>query len=139
VVLPRLEVGSRDWTAALADHFSAEPSRTVRKLGPTLLREIKPRDRFPLIDQIRADLAGNLWVRTFDNYGTPVATWVIFSPQGTPIALAATRRSLNVLEIGKDYLIGSRRDDDGVELVDLYTFPPFAGRSSLNSLRRPPQ
>jgi hypothetical protein len=112
----------KDWKSATAQHFVGEPSKTVQKTGPALLNEISPRDVFPLLDEIRADARGSLWVRTFDNFTTDIATWLVLSPTGAPIRLVATKRSLHILEIGTDYLLGLTRDDDGVERVEEYRF-----------------
>lgn len=112
----------KDWKSATAQHFVGEPSKTMRKTGPALLNEISPRDVFPLLDEIRADARGSLWVRTFDNFTTDIATWLVLSPTGVPIRLVATKRSLHILEIGTDYLLGLTRDDDGVERVEEYRF-----------------
>jgi hypothetical protein len=123
--LAKHPVREADWSHVLADYSMGEPSRAGRKILASLLREIRPRDTFPLLDQIKADPAGNLWIRTYDNFPDPIATWLVVSQRGTPVALAATKRSLYVLEIGNDYLVGLTRDDDGVERIELYAFRPL--------------
>lgn len=123
--LPRPNAESADWDLAVARQFDAEPSSRYRKRGKDVLTEVLPRSQFPRIDKIQADDAGNLWVRTFDNYRTEVATWVVYSARGAVIGLAATRRALQVVRIAEDYLIGFSRDADDVERVEVYRFNPF--------------
>jgi hypothetical protein len=67
-----------------------------------------------------------LWVKTFDNYLTPHAVWLIIAPGGRIVARAVASASLRPLEIGRDYLLGVAYDDDGVETVVLHRFRPIA-------------
>lgn len=120
--LPRRKVAPADWTSALSEHYQAEPARSVRTKGAQLLKEIRPRETFPSFDQLRIDVAGNLWVRTFDNFSSPISTWMILSQTGRPIAFVALRRSFQILEIGADFILGFVRDADGVEFVELHMF-----------------
>jgi hypothetical protein len=121
--LPRRRVGPAEWTKAIADHFQAEPARGVRISGAKLMKEIRPKEEFPAFDQIRSDVEGNLWVRTFDNYLTTVATWVAFTPLGTPFAMIAVPRAFQILEIGRDYIVGFERDQEDVEFLEVRLFP----------------
>ena len=121
--LPRRRVGPAEWTRAIADHFQGEPARGVRTTGAELMKEIRPKEEFPAFDQIRSDVEGNLWVRTFDNYLSKVATWVAFTPLGKPFALIAVPRAFQILEIGRDYIVGFERDPEGVEFLEVRSFP----------------
>jgi hypothetical protein len=89
------------------------------------MKEIRPKEEFPVFDQIRSDVDGNLWVRTFDNYLTTVATWVAFTSLGKPLALIAVPRTFQILEIGRDYMVGFERDHEGVEFLEVRAFPGF--------------
>lgn len=123
VGIRRRQMKGTDWEAALRDHYAAEPARAIRRTGDRLLKEIRPRSELPLIDRLRVDHADNVWVRTLDNYGSEVATWVVISPTGTLLRAVAMWRRFELTEIGADYLLGSSRDDDGVEYVELYRYP----------------
>jgi hypothetical protein len=76
-------------------------------------------------DRVQADVRGNLWVRTFDNFGTAAASWAVVTAQGTPVGLVAAPRFLNITEVGADYVLGFSEDADGVERVELYRIPRF--------------
>ena len=75
-----------------------------------------------MIDQIKADSKDRLWIRSFEGYGTELATWVIVLPDGKPMARALLPTSIRLLEIGTDYLLGLNRDADGVETVEFYRY-----------------
>jgi hypothetical protein len=120
--LKRESVSSGDWDRARRRMIEAEPRVQSHKPMTLVLEDLpKPTD-FPLIDQIQADVGDRLWVRTFTGYGSDLATWLILRPEGRPIAQAILPSELQVLEIGKDYLLGVLRDADGVESVGLYRF-----------------
>ena len=126
--LSRSSVMQRDWARAIEARIEDEPLERTRKLLSVVLGELPQAKTFPRVDRIQADAADNLWVRTFDNYGTRLATWVIVSSTGQPLAVAVSPRSLRVLEIGRDYLLGVSADSDGVERVLVYRFSPVVGR-----------
>ncbi|MFN0181054.1 MAG: hypothetical protein ACKVZ0_19785 [Gemmatimonadales bacterium] len=97
----------------------------MRKRRAAVVQELTPKTEFPLVDRVQADLGGNLWVRTFDNFGTTSATWMIVTARGVPVGLVAAPRSLQITEIGAEYVLGFSEDNDGVERVELYRFPRF--------------
>jgi hypothetical protein len=71
---------------------------------------------FPVIDALRTDAAGRLWVQLFE-----ARTWSVHSAAGTHIAnlqVAEERFSLRVIEA--DHVIGVWRDDDDVPFVRVY-------------------
>ncbi len=120
--IARRRVSRADWTRAIEYRIDAEPLLETQKVLRSVLAELPVPREFPRIDRIHADAGNNLWVRTFDNFGTTVATWIIVSPDGTPQAVAATPRNLRILEIGLSHLVGVTRDADEVEEVVLYHF-----------------
>lgn len=118
--LRRLRVSRKDWQAAVQDQIDREPLLRVRKRMATVLEELPAERSFPLIDRIQADARGRLWVRTFDNYRSPMAAWVIVDTEGRATALVATPRDLNLFQVGDDHLLGFTRDRDGVERIVMY-------------------
>jgi hypothetical protein len=85
-----------------------------------VLDELKPPRDLPLVDAIRADLLGNLWVRTYDNLTTASATWLVLTSTGKPLAVGVMPRALDIREIGSDYVLGILPDADGVQHVVVY-------------------
>jgi hypothetical protein len=122
VKLPRRRVSASEWAAATRLRIKAEPLLETQKAIARVLREIEPAAQFPMFDQIRADWADNLWIRTFDNFESDVATWLIVDSRGRPLAAAATPRQLDILEIGEGYVLGVERNADDVERVMLREF-----------------
>lgn len=118
----RLRVSASDWNRAIDSQLNAEPMRENRQLMAEVLREVPRPAAFPLIDRIRGDSEDRLWVRTFAGYGTSDATWLILSERGRLLARVIAPRELQILEIGKDYVLGVSQDRDGVETVSLYRF-----------------
>jgi len=98
------------------------PRPQTLKLRSLVLDELEKPREFPLIDQIQADSKDRLWVRTFEGYGTGLATWMIVLPGGRPLARAILPTAMKLLEVGSDYLLGLTRDADGVESVGLYHY-----------------
>ncbi|MFN0181053.1 MAG: hypothetical protein ACKVZ0_19780 [Gemmatimonadales bacterium] len=125
IPLTRRRVRDGDWASVVAAYVTADPDRGVRKRLAAVVDELAPKTEFPLLDRVQADAGGNLWVRTFDNFGTEAASWVIVTPRGTPIGFVAAPRPLRITEIGVDYVLGFSEDTDGVERVELYLFARF--------------
>ena len=113
------------WPKAKQSRIDAEPLARSRKVLEAVLDEIAPPSAFPVVDQLQADVNDNLWVRTFDNYQSAVATWLVLDPSGRPLATVAIPRELQALQIGDGYLLGLARDAEGVERVSLRFFPPL--------------
>ncbi len=120
LAVPRRPVTGAEWQRAIEVHLSAEPSRGYRNLAVNILAEIPPRTLTSRFDKLRVDQDGNLWLRTTDHFITPVATWVVLSSSGAPIAVASTPRELEVMWIGKGFLLGYTRNEDGVEQIVEY-------------------
>jgi hypothetical protein len=125
LALRRHRVTRAAWASTIAEYADREPDLGARRVLAQLLQELARPEEFPLVDQVRGDAVGYLWARTFDNYATGVATWLVVSQTGVPVAMVATPRSLRVLEIGEDYLLGVTRDNDGVERISLRSFRRF--------------
>ncbi len=73
----------------------------------------------PAYRQFELDPAANLWVAEYDLPGRPDVTWTVFSLQGRWIADVALPRSLHVLQVGSDFLLGLTRDSLDLETVEL--------------------
>ncbi len=118
--LVRSNVSDRQWELAKHRLVNEQPTVEERELRSEVLKELSRPRRFPLIDQVRSDPEDRLWVRTFTGYGSDPASWLVVSPAGKPLARALLPQDLQILEIGKDYLLGLTRDADQVESVGLY-------------------
>jgi hypothetical protein len=124
--LDRRPVSREQWRRAVNERLDAHPYASTRAFLDTTLQEIEPRSLTPRIAEIQADARDQLWVKTFDNIGSPVAVWVVVDLEGRPRRAVAAPSAFRPFEIGANYLLGVSRDSDGVERVVIYDLP--AGR-----------
>ena len=94
----------------------------VRTFYARLFAAMPMPDRKPIIDALVVGPAGEIWVRQYaaDRVETDAATWWVFSRSGQRTALLTLPVSFKVTEIGADYVLGVRRDEMGVEQVQLF-------------------
>jgi hypothetical protein len=115
------------WLRAIHERAMQEPLERTRRVVDTVLTELDPPRSLPLIADLVADGADNVWVRTYDNYLTDYATWLVVSAHGRLVARVVAPRDFRPLEIGSDYVLGVFRDGDGVEVVRVHRLGPAAG------------
>lgn len=82
-------------------------------------------DRPPAVSELMADATGHVWVRAFPRADRPNPPWQLFAPDGTWLGEVTTPRDVQVLEIGRDYLLGLRDS------------PTVGHQVVLHALRRP--
>ncbi len=125
LALPRAKVTDAHMRYALDARLAgvgALPA-IARQQFTSLLAELPRPDRFGAFDALQADAAGRLWVRTYRQYGAAEATWLVVSPQGTPVATVLLPSGAEPLSIGSGQLIARVRDEDGVPSVQRFVFP----------------
>ena len=61
-----------------------------------------------------------LWVQSPGASRNAPARYVVFSRSGSRIALVSVPAGFRVTDIGRDYVLGVHRADDGVETVRVY-------------------
>jgi hypothetical protein len=86
------------------------------------IRNAKYSERFPSFQAFTLDRAGNLWVQEFTTPGEPLH-FRVYSPGGELIIRTALPHDVRPLDIGKDYVLGAYKDDDGLEHIRLYRTP----------------
>jgi hypothetical protein len=77
--------------------------------------ELVPSFRGLLVDDV-----GNLWVEHYRLPWDARRTWEVFNPDGRWLGTLTTPLGVRPLQIGPDFLLGSHRDEVGVERVRLY-------------------
>jgi hypothetical protein len=83
-----------------------------------LAETITHRSTLPAISQLRVDRADNLWIQAYVPPDASVAEWSVFDPQGRWLGVVEVPATLEVLEIGEDWLLAKAVDPhDGVERV----------------------
>jgi len=84
------------------------------------LEEMPRPDVHPSLGRIAADHLGYLYVEEYLLPGEETGAWTIFDPEGKPVATLSLPSDFSVLDIGDDYVLGVRRDELGLEVLELY-------------------
>ena len=69
---------------------------------------------------IHVDTELCLWVREFFRPGDSRVVWSVFSEDGVLLGMVETPSGLKLLDIGSDYILGLRLDEDDVEYLEMY-------------------
>lgn len=85
-------------------------------------------DRLPVYESLMTDAEGFLWVRRYVLPWEDGEAWWVFDPSGRWLGQATLPDGLTPLDIGADYILGSTRDDLGVERVLLFGLDRSPGR-----------
>jgi len=78
-------------------------------------------DSVPAFDALLLDTEGHLWARTYQVDPQGEQTWLIFDAAGRALGSVVTPGGLEVRWIGRDTLLGIRRDEYDVEYVYRHT------------------
>lgn len=101
---------------ALPPSMQTTEARTRFRAQPSM-ETLPAHDRFLLRDP-----EGNLWVQDFTVPGAPRTDWSVFAPDGHFRGTIHVPSRFRMLEVGRDYVLGSWPDDEGalhVQLIDL--------------------
>jgi len=79
--------------------------------------EIPFPDVLPWFDRLMVDSQGLLWARMFLWKRNQRSRWVVFRSDGKALGVAEAPSDLEILYIGREYVLGLRRDYLGVEYV----------------------
>ena len=79
-----------------------------------------PVDSHPAFAEMLADRAGYLWMLEYRMSREEAPVWTVFDPEGRVLGLVETPAGLEVFEIGEDYVLGSAKDELGVEYVRVW-------------------
>ncbi len=74
----------------------------------------------PVIDRVRMDNTGAVWLRRWAPPGIRSVEWVVFTASGEPLSRLMLPANLRVFDIGADYLLGIAVDDEGVQFIHQY-------------------
>jgi len=74
----------------------------------------------PAYSNILADDDGNIWVETYHTSYDSERRFLVLAPDGRLLARCVLPGTLDVRQVGADYILGIWRDEDGVEFVREY-------------------
>jgi hypothetical protein len=75
----------------------------------------------PSLGGLRVDADENVWVQAYPRPADTERSWMVLSAAGAPIGAVTVPGGLQVMEVGAEYLLGVRRDELGVEKVEMYS------------------
>lgn len=79
-------------------------------------------DLLPSTRDVLVDSEQAVWVQHYPSASNPRATWTVFAPDGRILSTLTLPRSLEVYEIGRDYVLGRYTDpDESIPQVRMYT------------------
>ncbi|MGH7503576.1 MAG: hypothetical protein ACREL7_17755 [Longimicrobiales bacterium] len=81
----------------------------------------------PAYSALRVDPEGNLWAEDYRIYTQSESRWTVFDPTGRWLGTVEMPDGLQVLEIGRDYVLGLLKDEMDVERVSMYTLVKRVG------------
>ena len=84
--------------------------------------------RFPAYSAMLVDPDDNLWIEEYRAPGDTQTRWRIYSPAGLLIGTVLTAQSFQLLEAGRNYVLGVWKDQNDVEYVQMYSLLKAAGR-----------
>lgn len=96
--------------ATALDSAAADASHAAAFLTQTM----------PVLDAVQAGHDGELWVRLFALESGPTREYLVVNPSGETVARVAVPSELIIHQIGADFILGVRRDVDGIETVVEY-------------------
>ncbi len=114
-------VTQEEWDRVLQDELAASEDTPEARRAVQEQAELAPAPEVrPAFDQFVADGEHYLWVGPYRPEPGPTVAWTIVDIDGPILGTVEVPRNLRILEVGADYILGSVRDDLGVETVRLY-------------------
>jgi hypothetical protein len=74
----------------------------------------------PAFQRLLVDAGGNLWVEHYRMPGVTQPSWTVFDPAGRQLGDVDTPRGFEVLQIGRDFVLGRRVDEMEAPHVVVY-------------------
>jgi hypothetical protein len=87
----------------------------------TRISAIPARETLPAFADLRLDAAGRLWVEEPRVDPAGASRWIVLAPDGAVRAVAELPPGLDVLQIGRDFIVGRLKDALGVQRVAVYS------------------
>jgi hypothetical protein len=105
-----------------------DPSR--RQQQERFLGAVRMPAQMPATGEVSAILVGDdgtMWVQAYRLPWQPSSEWLVFSSDGAWLGSVPMRERFSPHQIGRDFVVGSWRDESGVEFVHLYRVTPASG------------
>jgi hypothetical protein len=84
---------------------------------------------FPALDaRLVIDTTGRVWLGEYHRPGDQEQAWWIFTVDGRMVGRVNVPVRLTITDAGADWVLGTWRDEDGVQTIRLYDLRPVTGR-----------
>jgi len=113
-------VSRRDGRAYFRERLESIDDAARRAQYEKYLEGLPLPKHFPPFGRLLGDLEGYLWVQEFQRPGKETGRWMVFDPEGNPMAHVTFPRGFRPLEIGRDYVLGLFLDEMDVEAIQMY-------------------
>jgi hypothetical protein len=127
----------RNYDRAIERLVSGLSARADREAATRYLRKIPMPARLPAYTALFADPEGVLWVQT-SAPGDSVTRLRALSPEGGLLGDVEVTAEMNILEIGRTYILGAYRTAAGEAHLAVYRVHPAAEVSSVVRATTPP-
>ena len=86
-------------------------------------------EHYPAFASVMSDAVDHLWVREYEVPGEerPGSLWTVFDAEGRVQGFVEMPAGLVIHEIGEDYILGTVRDELGVEFVHVWPLERSGG------------
>lgn len=91
-----------------------------RRLVEPLIDRAEHPEAMAAYGRMVVDETGHLWVEEYVRPGDDRRRWTVFTGEGTMLGEVETPFDLDVRQIGREFVLGVRKDDMDVEHVQLY-------------------
>jgi hypothetical protein len=91
-----------------------------RRVIQSLLADVPFPETMPAYSDLRVDSEGYLWVENYRRPGEDRPHWTVFNHTGRRLGLVEMPDRFTIHQIGRDFVLGSWRDEMDVEHVRLY-------------------
>ncbi|MDX2261497.1 MAG: hypothetical protein SFU84_07335 [Gemmatimonadales bacterium] len=116
----------RPLTPVTPREIAADKAERLSSEGPRLRTEMERVNNWlvfpatkPAFDALQTDRHGRIWAQVAGDSTRP-RQWEVFAPAGAWLGSVTVPGGITVLEIGRDYLLGRAKDQDGVDTVQLF-------------------
>lgn len=91
----------------------------VAEARAALIPMTPARGTFPALSDLRSDVAGNIWIRSFPTGSRETVDWMVLSPQLSRIGRISMPRGLRILDIGEDEILALKKDEYERETIEI--------------------
>jgi len=103
-----------------SDYVEGRTDPNDRRRAESLMQEMPFPEILPTYQGLLVDALDYLWVEQFRAPWEEQPVWWVFDPTGKWLGELRLPMGFRILEVGSDYILGHRRDENGVEYVSLY-------------------